>query len=995
MNSSSDFKKLYDRLNSAQRQAVDTIEGPVVVQAGPGTGKTQILSLRIANILEKQGGDMAENILALTFTHAGVRAMRERLGTIIGSRAYEVGIFTFHSFAEYLINRYHDTFGEFLELRLASDVERLQIIEGIVLGKDYTLLQPFSAPRFFTRSVLAAIDELKRDAISAEAFSSWNELHKHTLLESEDSYYKRSGKGYEKGDMKKDALRSYEKNLELAKAYEAYELALQQAGYYDYNDLILTLLEKLEHDQEFLYELQEKYQYILLDEHQDSNGGQNKIVELLTKAEHLDGRANIFTVGDDKQAIYRFQGASIENFTTFGEKYSEVEAISLQDNYRSSQDILDAAHYLINHDENKREHVRLTSHRSPGEISCHNFPTYHDELDFVSQEIRELNTRGVVYHDIAILYRENRHTQDIQKALGRREVPSVVLAKSNVLESPINRKIIMLLESINDITNNRALSELLYSGVFNTQTYDVLRIIERTNRGGKDASTGSKDICKILQDKKILKEIGVEEVQVYVDIVATLHLAHMSFISSSFMSAFDELVQQTGVVHAILEHPNSEEALRSYARLYQEFSELAQRDRDLDLSRVVTHLATLQEYDIALESSPSEKQSGVRLLTAHKSKGLEYKHVFIVNVVDKVWGNKTNRRNFVLPTGASRGDNSDERRLLYVAITRAKESCTISYSHADGEKATVASPLMYELPQDLVQETSHESRPLEKVHAHYDPLVNSQSIFSDEFIVNTFLARPLSVTALNNYLHCPARYFVNNLLRIPASYSRSLVYGSLVHRALELFFTKSKADKAIASQDFLLDTFRDLLEKSNLRDKEQEAVLAQGIASLSGYYENKHATWTHSIDNELRINALPLTWGEQGVLLSGVLDKIEYEKASNRIRVVDYKTGKTFSEKSKEQKEALRRQIVFYDLLVSLYQEGRYEMSSGVLDFVEPHKKTGQYEEHEMCVNEEDRKIIITEIQNMYDDISRGQVFLEGRCKKRNCKECRVLSSLG
>lgn len=989
------FDQLYGQLNEAQKKAVDTVEGPVVVNAGPGTGKTQILTLRIANILRQQGGDMAENILALTFTNAGVSAMRQRLSTIIGSDAYRVGIFTFHSFAEHLIRSNSDVFQDLIVSNLVTDVERLQTVENILKKGDYTILKPFAATDFFVQPVLSAIDELKRDAISPQQFAEWNEQLKKQLLDSEDSYYKRNGKGFSKGDLKKDALKKYEKNLELVRVYQSYEEEMRKRHLYDYNDLIIKVIDQLEQNEDFRYTLQEQYQYILLDEQQDSNAGQNRIVELLCNAEHLGDRPNLFTVGDDKQAIYRFQGASLENFLSFEEKYIDVVTINLNQNYRSGQEVLDASHSLIIQDSTDREHQKLSANQHASQVSCHEFNTYSDELDYVGREIKQLIDDGVEQNEIAVLYRENRHTDDIQRSLARYSIPSVVMARENILETPLVFKVLLLLRSVNDLSDNHDLTQLLYSDVFNTNTYDVVRIVERFRRNKRDKEIGTKHLFRIIQDQKILKEIGVEDIDTFVSVSQVLQLAHTAFSSDRFLNAFDQLMTQSGIIQNIIDSNSSLDQLRYYDRLYEELRALVNSNPRIDLSGVISHFDTYRQYGISLDSNPSDHVQGVRLLTAHKSKGLEYRHVFITNVVDRVWGNKISRRQFELPTGGTRGDNDDERRLLYVGITRAKENCVLSFARNNGERDTDPSAFLYDLDQDVVTWNKHaESIDAGTKHAAVDQSINNRTLFDDELIVSLYERRPLSVTALNNYIDCPARYFVNNLLQVPATYSRSLIYGSLIHRALELFFRKSAESGEILPKEELLNMFRWAVDQEYLDDQEKKDILTKGADSLGGYYDQYRDTWEHRVQNEMRINGVELVLDESTITLTGVLDKVEFDDPETSLRVVDYKTGKTFSEKDKKQKEALERQVVFYSLLLDLYRDGFFTMTSGVLDFVEPNKKTGEYEQHEMSPTPEDRTQLVEQIQQMNDEIKQGRAFLNNRCGKSDCDACRLLQNL-
>ncbi|MFM2357453.1 MAG: hypothetical protein RJA61_190, partial [Candidatus Parcubacteria bacterium] len=338
------FDSAYKTLNKAQKQAVDTIEGPVMVVAGPGTGKTQILTLRIANILLKT--DTApENILALTFTESGVLSMRKRLSRIIGTVAYRVSINTFHGFANEIIQNNPEEFPHIIGSRSTTDIEQIGIVEKILQENDFEFLKPYGDQNYFVKPILSGINDLKREGIDTENFKGLIKKAQDEFVSIVDLYHE---KGAHKGKMKgvyKDLEKVISKNKELSKIYDIYESSLRKAKLYDYNDMIMEVLRALRSNEDLLLRLQEQHQYILVDEHQDTNNAQNKILELL--ASHFAPRPNLFVVGDEKQAIFRFQGASLENFLYFKKLYPETVLISLVENYRSTQSILDGAHSML------------------------------------------------------------------------------------------------------------------------------------------------------------------------------------------------------------------------------------------------------------------------------------------------------------------------------------------------------------------------------------------------------------------------------------------------------------------------------------------------------------------------------------------------------------------------------------------------------------------------------------------------------------------------
>ena len=319
-NTEASFNEAYKSLNEAQKEAVDITEGPVMVIAGPGTGKTQILTLRIANILIKT--DTApESILALTFTESGAKAMRERLRRYIGATAYQIPIYTFHGFAQKLIKDYPDAYTRVIGGRPASDLEKITLIESILDSGEVKLLRPMGAPAYYVSHILRMFGQMKQEYITPDDFAKIITAQEVELEGIEKIHEKGAHKGKVRGEyMKKE--KSIAKNHELLHIYRQYEALLTDKKLYDFEDMIVETVKALsdKKNEDMLRDLQEQYQYVLADEHQDVNGSQNKILELLC-AYH--DSPNIFVVGDEKQAIYRFQGASLENF------YLRVQRLSL------------------------------------------------------------------------------------------------------------------------------------------------------------------------------------------------------------------------------------------------------------------------------------------------------------------------------------------------------------------------------------------------------------------------------------------------------------------------------------------------------------------------------------------------------------------------------------------------------------------------------------------------------------------------------------------
>ena len=314
-----EFDKAYKALNTEQRLAVDTIEGPVMLVAGPGTGKTQTLALRIANIISKTDTP-ASSILALTYTESGARAMKARLTSMIGGEAYYANISTFHAFCQGVIKDNPDIFTINPASEPLSDLEKLKLIRSLIDNSNLNVLRPPGARYHYASAVLSAIANLKREGIDPEEFDE--------LLMEEEAYLKSD----DASELKKTEItkrgRNLAKNRELNLLFRSYQSTLKVQGSFDFEDMISTVVDAFKQNEDLLFSCQEKYLYILVDEYQDTNSAQNELMLLLAK--YWGTEANVFVTGDPDQSIMRFQGASIENQLSFIKAYPNATVITLK-----------------------------------------------------------------------------------------------------------------------------------------------------------------------------------------------------------------------------------------------------------------------------------------------------------------------------------------------------------------------------------------------------------------------------------------------------------------------------------------------------------------------------------------------------------------------------------------------------------------------------------------------------------------------------------------
>lgn len=972
------FEDYYKALNKEQREAVDAIDGPVMVIAGPGTGKTQILTLRIANILKKTD-TLPEAILALTFTESGVASMRRRLAEIIGSPAYHVRISTFHSFCNDIIRNYPEEFPHIIGANSITDVDQIRIMEHVIDTADLKVLRPFGDRFYYLGYALSAINKLKQEGVTPEAFATIIQKEEKSFEAIDDLYYE---SGAHKGKMKgkyADLLKQIGKNKELGIIYAEYQKGLRDQKLYDYSDMIIESLAALQNNKELLLMLQEQYQYILVDEHQDTNNAQNKILELL--ASYFDN-PNLFVVGDEKQAIFRFQGASLENFLYFKHLYKQAKLIDLQHNYRSTQTILDFATSLM-----KRGGLKSNSKHDERKLSLFAFDTSEGESYFLAQHIKSRIADGARPEEIAVLYRDNRDAAPIAQMMEKLGVPFVIESSQDILQDEDIRKLIMIMRAIRDYGDPAALIDALHVDFLGADPLDVYKL-------SYQAHSERQNMYDLMATHERLAPLA-----------RNLALWKTLSRNKGAAEAFEAIIRDSGMLSHILTKPNAPEKLEKIHALFDHLKALIENHKDYALDDFLGYLDMLQEHDILIKNKQTTPESGfVRLMTAHASKGQEFDYVYIANLFDGHWGNRTRREMFKIPNEVyslmkkaepgEEDENADERNLFYVALTRGRKDVVLSYAGRGlNKKEQLPSQFLEEIDPKYLEKGdagTYESELKKQRDILFAPaIVSGVGIQNKEFVQELFKKYGMSVTALNNYLTCPWQYFYCNLIRIPEAPNKHLMYGNAVHGALKGFFDRWAKGEDIG-KEYLIRRFKELLAHQPIEERDYEEALEKGQASLGGYYDQYHATWRRNVLSEFRIDGIELT---PDIRLNGSIDKMEILDSGNSVNVVDYKTGKPKSRAmiagdTASSEGDYKRQLVFYNLLLNRYMDGKFSMVSGEVDFVEPDAK-GNFKKEKFQITPAEIKDLKKTIEKVADEILNLK-FWNTKCEDKECRYCRL-----
>lgn len=982
------FRQQYKVLNPAQKQAVDTIEGPVVVIAGPGTGKTTILTLRIANIL-LDTDTAPENILALTFTESGAYVMRKKLVDLIGASAYKVNIHTFHGFAERIIQQYPDYFPRIIGSKVITDAEQIKIIEKLVQAKDIDLLRPYGDPNYYVRPILAEISTLKRENISPDKFLE--SIKKEISLQKTDSKGKKELSATEIEKIKK----RNDKNLELARVYERYEAELTKQKYYDFNDMLLELIGVMESEVNFKLILQESFQYILADEHQDANASQNRILELLSD---FHDSPNLFIVGDDKQAIYRFQGASLDNFLYFKDKYKDTKVIELTHNYRSQQGILDASHSLIakNPTIPGRERAKLISLQIGSKpINAYEFGDRDKELQHLAYLIKDYIKKGSKPEELAILYRTNNEADIIAKVLKKENIRYRIESDHNILEEMDPAKLVIISRAVNDLSSDEFLGKALLLPEFDCDPGTVSLLFNFARKEKLPLfsviSTLKKDKLFAELDKSSIDKI----IGTYVKLASWAHEAQ----NQNYPNLLQKIVEEIQILPSIINDADSLQRLSALEDFFSQVVKISQSKKTFLLADFVEYVDVIVDHGLVTKRGFTEHIDGVRLMTAHRSKGLEFDHVFIVNCFDGNWGNRSKRNLFQIPiidSARDSGNIEDERRLFYVALTRARETVHISFSRIVGDKEAVVSQFLKEIDENNMQFT--EPRIIESDILGQKTIYNKKSdlsILDPSFVKSKFIGQPLSVTHLNNYLECPWQYFFVNLIRIPQVETKHQVYGIAVHNALRSFFEAYKDERDLSKKE-LIEIFEHNVVGSSMSLEDKKDSIKKGKNALSGYYDEYNGSWNRNLFTEYGIKVPNFEIdGKNCITLTGNLDKVELID-SNNVAVIDFKTAKPKSRneiegKTKEADGNYKRQLVFYQLLLEL--EGKYKMNSGTIDFIEPNDR-GLYKREQFIIEKSEVGALKEIIKNVAREII-SLSFANKYCDDKDCKYCQLAKVIG
>lgn len=1028
-------------LNANQKKAVEYLDGPLLVLAGPGTGKTQLLSHKVAYILQNTDTN-PENILCLTFTETGASNMRERLKSIIGKDALKVNIGTYHAFGSDIIAQYKAYTVDF-DRRLESSIDEvtqykiIKTIQDNLSGDDILRGDPI-------RDIISVISEAKSAGLTAddlqkiaeqniedsrvlsevispflleivprkfnesyerayrpiyEALSKYDEIPpimgtversiagmtrdlKDAILEAEseqkikplsnwkDKYFEKNNKG---AYCLKDRVANM-KLLSVANVMREYQKYLVDNGLFDFDDMIEMAVRILTEDEGFRATLSERYQFIMLDEFQDTNPSQFAIVKKLTDYE----QPMIMAVGDDDQAIYEFQGALASNLTDFQAHYG-AEVIPLVENYRSTQEILDFAREIIRQAPDRFADKELTSHKDAprsSQIHRYEFAAADAEYGYVAHEISELIKSGVPQSEIAVISYKSKYFEPLLKYL--KEYPEIKIAyekRDNLFEDAKIHEVLTLARFISDLANNKPSSvpvlEVLTYSCLGLPPVDVIRMIEKAKHDKKSLFDvmSAYDNAEITEVAEWFAEMAVKSLTEPLDVVLGRFIEKMD---AETMSEY--------------------ERFRFYENLASLKGKLKRHfgEKNLKLADLVEMIDDYEEAGMALTTTSPYRDSAeaVQILTAHKAKGLEFEYVFIISADHTAWGKgKGNNNLLALPknlmqirhTGTTDGE---KLRILYVALTRAKSHLIITNSVADFNGKSperleyfeeyangdeVVSPFVPSGKVDLMYQVgSYELREKNVKnwlmnYVAYEP--DMRAIYSER--VGNWRMSASALTSFIDVVYAgPLEFFKSYILRAPREpETEALAFGTLVHEVFEAVTNKGISD------DEAVELFLASLDKHDLPGDVAQKIREKGPADL--------LVSLRAFSDILRAGQAEVDFASdklvvEGVPITGKIDHIMVNEDEKTIEIYDYKTGGYHKEKWSSHATLYKYmlQLGFYKLLLNNSPRfAKYKVTKAHILFVIP-DKDGEVYDKIYDFNTDDEKQLLALMKSVYSEVS-------------------------
>lgn len=648
----------YDTLNPMQREAVFTTEGPLLVLAGAGSGKTRALTHRVAYLIEEKGVK-PWNILAITFTNKAAGEMRDRVNSLVEYGADSVWVSTFHSLCVRILRRFIENIGYTTDFSIYDSDDTKTLMKQIF--KDLEV----NTKVLKERGVLGVISSAKNEMISPEEFML-------SAKAEGDSRLKR-----------------------IAELYMEYQKRLKKNNALDFDDLLVKTVELFQSKQEVLEYYQDRFRYIMVDEYQDTNTAQFELVRLLASKYR-----NLCVVGDDDQSIYKFRGANIHNILNFEQYFPDAKVIKLEENYRSTQNILDAANAVIQNNVGRKSKALWTQKDAGDKIECRDFDTAFDEAEYIAHSINSFVRKGTFsYGDSAVLYRTNAQSRLLEERFVRENIPYKIVGGVNFYARKEIKDLLSYLKTIDNAQDDLAVKRIINVPKRGIGATTIAKVQDYADENMMSFYAA----LKMADEIPTLSKATATKIRPFVTFIQTLR-SKLPYISLEQL--MDEIIEDTGYV-AELDAEGTDEARARIENIDELISKIVAYEESEEqpmLSGFLEEVALIADIDNLEENSDY-----VVLMTLHSAKGLEFPNVYLAGMEDGLFPS------YMTITSDDPTEVEEERRLCYVGITRAREHLTLTSARMRMTRGETqyhkVSRFVKEIPRSLISGQVREDRP--------------------------------------------------------------------------------------------------------------------------------------------------------------------------------------------------------------------------------------------------------------------------------------------
>ena len=942
------MSNLLKDLNKQQLSAVTHKSGPCLVVAGAGTGKTTVITHRIAHIISKKWAKPSE-ILALTFTDKAAHEMEQRVDLLVPYGFVDTQISTFHAFGDRTLRDYALDIGLPANFKILSATEQAIFLRQSLFSFDLKYFRPISNPTTYIDEILKHFSRLKDELVSPEQYLKYAEgLKKKTGHSSEDRV-------------------GAEKTLELANAYQRYQDLMIQSGNLDYGDQIFLTYKLLKENKKILSECQERFKYILVDEFQDTNFAQYQIVKLLSST-----HKNLMVVGDDDQSIYRFRGASISNILFFKKDYPKCRQIVLNQNYRSTWQILDSAYKLIQHNNPDRLEVknkidkRLVSQKSGQKPELLHCDTLTCEADMLVKKIAELiKQKGLSFNDFAVLSRANSHLEPFMHTLSSKKIPFAFAGTSSLYENPEIKMLVAFMRCLVYPDDNKSFYQLATSELYNIDDEVIAGFYARTKRENRNFE----EIFVSSQEPKIPQILN--DIKSYRAKIRTLS-------SGELLYAF---LKEKKYLARLAQNPSAEaEAkIQNIAKFFDRIVKFDRTSSDKSLLAFLENLEMiLAVADEPMTSDIDPDLDAVNLMTVHAAKGLEWPVVFIVNCVSDRFPSRDRRERIPIPDDLIKeklpeGDHhlQEERRLFYVGSTRAKDYLFLtSADDYGGKRAKKISQFALELLDEpnLIKQ-KYKLSALEKINLHDRQAKKVVLPLKSQKGTDGLLR--LTQQQIDDYYTCPKKYYYASVVKIPLPTNWHFAYGTAIHEAIGRYYSRKISGLKPDLKSLIGDYEQAFVSEGYITREHEEQRRKKGIETLTKFF-----------DEDKKLNLMPAKVEERfefelrGARVTGRYDLITGKGESVEIR--DFKTSDVKDQKHADQRVKDSIQMMIYALA---WRKKHDVTPETTLVFIES----------DLTATKKIATEEISEIENIIENVARG--IKDGNFKaKPDSRQCTLCS---